>query len=67
MRNEQRIRKMIEQLRSIQGDHQFQAQVYPISDVISALSWVLGENDKIELGSCSCRWPDFKERVANEK
>ena len=46
---------MIESLRNMQADQQYQEQIYPISDAIKALEWVLGKKQTLSLGSCSCR------------
>lgn len=56
MKSAHQIKKMIKQLRIMQGDQQFQEQIYPISDVIQALKWVLSKRKKLALGSCTCRF-----------
>lgn len=71
MKTRKEIEEIIHQMQMLQCDQQHQLQVYPISDAINALKWVLGEakNDKLLLGCCSCRWPDFQaeDRIAIEK
>lgn len=56
MRSRKRIKDMIENLRSMQADQQYQAQIYPISDAIAALEWVLGKKQVLNIGTCSCRF-----------